>query len=215
MGRTYLEAGEYDKALGAFETGLARQPGFVPLMLDKADVLAQQNRISDALAQYAAAEKLAPKSAEVQLRKADVLQRSKRWNDADAAYQRAIALDAKNPMAYNNLAWMIVERQGDPKKAVELAKKAVELSPNSSPLLDTLGWAQRYAGELVAAQTSLKRAIEIEPKVAGYHYHLGVVQRDLKDNAEARRSLQRALELDPKMTEAEDARKLLQQLPAG
>ena len=72
-----------------------------------------------------------------------------------------------------------------------------------------------YAGDLGAAQTSLKRAIEIEPKVAGYHYHLGVVQRGLKDNAGARLSLQKALELDPKMSEAEDARKMLRELPAS
>ena len=130
------------------------------------------------------------------------------------AYLKAIALAPKNPLAYNNLAWMTVERGGDAKLAVEMASKAVKLSPNSSPLYDTLGWAQRAAGNLADAQSSLRRAIELEPRVAAYHYHLGVVQRDLKDNAAARASLMRALQLDSSLEQADEVRKLLKEMPS-
>jgi tetratricopeptide (TPR) repeat protein len=213
IGRLHFEAGNLDQALAAFDAGLARQPRFVPLMLDKAEVLERQKKVDEALAQYAAAEKLAPKSAEILVRKADTYQRARRWDEAETAYQRAIALEPKSPLAYNNLAWMTVERQGDAKKAVEWARKAVELSPRSSPLLDTLGWAQRAAGDLAGAQSSLKRAIELEPKVALYHLHLGLVQRDMKDAPAARRSFERAVELAPSSPDAEQARRALKELP--
>lgn len=212
IGLLYLETGDLNKALAAFDRGLARQPQFLPLMLDRGEVLARLNRVNDAVAQFAAAEKIAPKSAEVQFRLADVLQGAQRWDEAQNAYLKAIALDPNNPLAYNNLAWMTVARNGDAKKAVEWARKAVELSPKSSPLYDTLGWAQRAAGDLAGAQASLQRAIELEPKVAAYYFHLGVVQRDLKQAAAARGSLQRALELDPKLPQAEEARRMLKDL---
>lgn len=212
IGRIYLESGELDKALAAFDRGLQRQPKFVAVMLDRADTLSRMNRSGDAIAQMLAAEKLAPESAEVQFRLGDVYQGAKRYPEAEKAYLKAISLAPKNPLAYNNLAWMLTVSGGDPKRAVEFATKAVELSPRSSPLLDTLGWAQRAAGDLNAAQASLKRAIESEPNVAAYHYHLGIVQRDLKQNAAARASLQRALELDAKLPQADEARKLIKEL---
>ena len=212
IGRMYLESGELDKALAAFDRGLKRQPQFMPVMLDRGELLARMNRTDDAIAQMSAAEKLAPDSAEVQFRLADVYQSAKRYPEAERAYLKAISLAPKNPLAYNNLAWMMVVSNGDAKKAVELASKAVELSPKSSPLYDTLGWAQRAAGNLTDAQTTLKRAIELEANVSLYYYHLGIVQRDLKQNAAARASLQRALELDPKLPQADEARRLVKEL---
>lgn len=213
IGRLYLESNEPDKALTAFDRGLERQPKFVPVQIDRADALARLNRHQDAIAQLMVADKLVPDSAEVQFRLGDVYQGAKRYPDAEKAYLKAISLAPKNPLPYNNLAWMLVVSGGDAKRAVEYAAKAVELSPRSSPLLDTLGWAQRAAGDLNAAQVSLKRAIELESNVAAYHYHLGIVQRDLKQNAAARASLQRALELDAKLPQADEVRKLLKELP--
>lgn len=214
IGRLHLEAGALDKALAAFDRGLARVPQFVPLMLDRADVLGRQSRWPDTIAQLTAAEKLAPKSVEVQVKLADVYQASQQWPQAEAGYLKAIELDARYPLAYNNLAWMTVARNGDSKKAVAWASKAVELSPKSSPLHDTLGWAQRASGDLAGAQKSLQRAIDLEPKVAAYHFHLGLVQRDLKQTAAARSSLQHALELDSKLPQADEARRAIKELSA-
>jgi tetratricopeptide (TPR) repeat protein len=213
IGRMQLESGDAAAALAAFDRGLRRQPKFIPVMLDRSEALARLGRYDEAIAQVAAAEVLAPQSAEVQFRLGDIYQSAKRYPDAEKAYLKAISLAPKNPLPYNNLAWMLVVSGGDAKRAVEFAGKAVELSPRSSPLLDTLGWSQRAAGDLNAAQANLKRAIELEPNVAAYHYHLGIVQRDLKQNAAARASLQRALELDTKLPQADEVRKLLKELP--
>ncbi len=211
-GLLYLEAGAVDKALDAFDKALARQPKFMPLMLDRADALARQKRWNDALAQVDQAEKLAPNSAVVQLKMADIYQGAARWDEAEARYLEAIRLEPRSAIAFNNLAWMTVTRHGDSKKAVEWARRAVELSPGSSPFHDTLGWALRAAGDLPGAQASLQQAITLEPKVAAYHFQLGVVQGELKLPAAARASLQRALELDPQLPQADEARRLLKSL---
>lgn len=212
MGRLHLEAKEFDKALSAFDAGLARQPGFVPLMLDRADALARMARWKEAIAQLTAAETLLPRSAEVKVKLGDVHQAAAQWQEAEKLYLQAISLDPKSPIAYNNLAWMTVERNGDASKAVVWARQAVTISPRSSPFHDTLGWAERAAGNLQAAVASFKRAIQLESNIAGYHYHLGVAQAELKQPAEARTALKRALELDRQLPQAEAAQRLLKSL---
>jgi len=212
IGLIHMETGAVDKAIVAFDTGLVRQPKFLPLMLDRADALGHQKRWGDALKQLEQAEKLAPKSAEVQLKMADIYQGAQRWSEAETRYLKTIELEPGKASAYNNLAWMTVARAGDPKVAVQWSRKAVELSPGSSPFHDTLGWALRAAGDLQGARTRLQQAIKLEPKVAGYHFHLGVVQSELKQPAAARESLKLALGLDLNMPQAEEARRLLKSL---
>lgn len=210
-GRLYLEAGDTDKALSAFDRGLKRQPNFLPLMLDRGDALARQGKWPDSIKQFERAAQLAPSSAEVQLKLGDALQGAQHWEAARATYARAIELDGKEPLAYNNLAWMLVQQGGMAEKAVEAARKAVTLSPNSAPFLDTLGWAQRAAGDLAGAGHSLRRATELEPKSAEFQYHYGIVMLELKNVRDARSALERAL--DPRFRNVEEVRRLLRSLP--
>ncbi len=214
-GRLHLEAGAAALALQSFDEGLRRQPEFLPLMLDRVDALAALARWDEAVSQLQAAEQRAPRLPELQLKFGDVLQAAQRPADAEPHYLKAITLAPQHPVAYNNLAWLIVAQGGDAARAVSLAQQAVTLSPRSSPLHDTLGWAQRAAGDLAAAEASLRRAIELEPGVAGYHYHLGVVLAERRHHQGARGALQRALELDGNGPHAADCRQRLAALQAG
>ena len=214
-GLVYLEIGDASKALAAFDAGLVRQPTFIPLMLGRADALARLKRWDDALAQIGQAEKLAPKAAEIKLKLADIYQAASRWNEAEAQYLNVVKLDPNSAMAYNNLAWMTIARKGDASKAIAWARKAVTLSPNSSPFRDTLGWAYRSAGDLPNAQATLLQAIRLEPNVADYHFHLGVIQAESQQPVIARASLRHALDLDPHLPDAEEARRVLKTLPAA
>jgi tetratricopeptide (TPR) repeat protein len=212
LGRLHLEAGAVDDALTAFDTGLERQPKHVPTMLDRAAALARKQRVPDAIKQGLAAEQIAPDSYEVRLQLGDLMQAAKQWNDAEARYTRAIELQPKSPFAYNNLAWMIVARNGDARKAVSLAEQAVSLAPNAPPFLDTLGWARRAAGDLPGAAAKLEEAVKAAPRGAIYHYHLGVVQAERKLPDAARAALKTALSLELPAAEAAEAKRLLDAL---
>ena len=213
IGRLQLEANALAPALAAFDRGLARQPKFLPLMLDRADVLARQARWKEAADQLTAADLAAPRSAEITVKRGDVEQGAERWDPAEAFYLSALAIDPKNAVAFNNLAWMTVQRKGDSSKAVAWARQAVALSPRSSPFHDTLGWAERAAGDLNAARASLQRAIDIEPNVASYHLHLGTVLAEAKQTPQAKAALQRAVALNPPAAQLALAQRLLRDLP--
>lgn len=53
-------------------------------------------------------------------------------------YNRVIEINPGNPIAHNNLGWLY--HLVDDKRALEFARKAYELAPRSSDIMDTYGW---------------------------------------------------------------------------
>lgn len=59
------------------------------------------------------------------------------YEEAESSY--GVAIDkTKDPRAYNNLAWLYFTRDTKLEEAEKLARKAVELSPDSQDFKDTL-----------------------------------------------------------------------------
>jgi tetratricopeptide (TPR) repeat protein len=90
------------------------------------------------------------------------------------AYDEAIRLGPKQSQGYNNKAYLLAtcaeEKFRDGKKAVELAKKAVELTgpndPNRANNLDTLACAYAEAGDFDNAVKTMTEALEKAPPFA-------------------------------------------------
>lgn len=78
-------------------------------------------------------------------------------------YRKALALDAANPIALNNLAYCIISTKGDPKEARDLAEKALRALPNDANVMHTLGVALLRVGELDESQKHLEKALERTP----------------------------------------------------
>jgi Flp pilus assembly protein TadD len=138
---------------------------------------------------------------------ADSLMRKRDKTDAIRSYEGLI--DSDNPVVLNNLAWLYMER-GD-KRALEMARRALELAPNSSDIVDTLGWILLQNGETGKAVEHLMRSVQLNPGNASVQYHLGVAHRDDGDRVAARQSLEEALDIG-NLPELESARSALEQL---
>ncbi len=91
------------------------------------------------------------------------------------AYRKAIDEDPQFPWAYNNLAWQMATCPDadirDPKTAVELAKKASQLSGDRyHGILDTLAAAYAEAGNFVMAAEVTEGALSVAPDDARSEY---------------------------------------------
>jgi len=64
---------------------------------------------------------------------------------------------------YNNLSWFYVEKKIRPGESLSLAKKAIELEPDSPVILDTLGWAYLRAGDFDRAIETFIRVFSVQP----------------------------------------------------
>ncbi|HZY60726.1 MAG TPA: tetratricopeptide repeat protein, partial [Candidatus Binataceae bacterium] len=87
-----------------------------------------------------------------------------RHAEARAHWQRALETLPKSAEAHNNLAWLLAtcpdETLRDPRRAVELASKAVELEPAQGTYRNTLGVAHYRAGDWPAAIEALNKSME-------------------------------------------------------
>jgi len=85
--------------------------------------------------------------------------------EATKAYGKALELAPRSAPIHNHLAWLLATcpepKFRDPKRAVELANKAVELEPKDGNHWNTLGVAQYRAGDWKAAIAALEKSNEL------------------------------------------------------
>jgi tetratricopeptide (TPR) repeat protein len=132
------------------------------------------------------------------------------WNNAKSMYQKALEIQPDNPLASNNLAYVMLQQGGNVDVALAMAQTARRGMPDSSNAADTLGWAYFQKGVYQSAidmfQESLrlneKRGAADDPTV---HYHLGLAYQKVNQPAQARQQLERALKINPNNSDAKKA----------
>jgi serine/threonine protein kinase/Flp pilus assembly protein TadD len=84
---------------------------------------------------------------------------------AEEAYRQLAPLEPGHPVACNNVAWLLATcpepRFRDPPRAVQLARRAVELDPQAANHWRTLGAAHYRAGDGQAAVAALEKALDL------------------------------------------------------
>jgi serine/threonine protein kinase len=95
----------------------------------------------------------------------DVLLVAGRFEDAAGAYGRAVEIKPDSARAHWKLAWFLANcpdaRQRDPRRAIELAKKAAAQAPDNGDYWKTLGLAYYRAGDWGRAIAYLTRAGDV------------------------------------------------------
>lgn len=123
------------------------------------------------------------------LAEAMVQERLQRFPEAKASYEAALKLAPDQPMVLNNLAFLLVDKMGNPGEALPYAERARRLSPNNPNVLDTCGWTLAKNGRLGEALGVLFRASEAEKDNVSISYHIGMVYMQRGETDEARRWL--------------------------
>ena len=110
--------------------------------------------------------------------------------------RQIIALEPQNYNAYNALGYSMVDRNVQLGEARTLLTKALELSPDSPHIQDSMGWLEFRQGNLDAALKLLEQAYAEFPD-AEVAAHLGEVLWARGDRARAQTVWQAAQEADP------------------
>jgi WD40 repeat protein/Flp pilus assembly protein TadD len=114
-----------------------------------------------------------------------------------AALRQAVMIAPSNAMAQNNLAWLLAtgpKELRDPVPALSAARKAVELEPEQSLYLNTLGVALCRNGKFAEAIPVLERCLreQKEPADAYHLFFLAMCHHRLGDAAKAKGCRDRA-----------------------
>ncbi len=162
-----------------------------------------------AISLYEDAIQAAPELWSAKLELATLYQRAGANDKAMKLYEDVIALRPREVRALNDYANLCVEENKNLDKAVEYAKRALEVSPFSGAVSDTLGVLHTILGNLPEAVEQLEQARSLLPNHPSVLYHLAVAFVKGEKKAEAIAVLEDLLKKNPKHAEA---RALLAQL---
>jgi cellulose synthase operon protein C len=174
----------------------------------------QEGSVDQALALYQQSIKDNPREVGFYILCGELYESKKNWDQAKSLYQQALAIAPDNPLASNNLAYVILEQGGNVDVAMGMAQTARRGMPDSPNAADTLGWAYYHKGIYQSAISQFQEALRLTEKRGGpddadLHYHLGLAYQKTNQTALARQQLEKAVKLSPNNA---DARKALSDL---
>jgi len=156
---------QWDKAIADWSKAIVLDPKNVWRLNTRANVYSRLKQWDKAIADYSKAIELKPDNSEAFNSRGVAYANLKQWDKAIADCSKATELEPKNAQANNNLAWFLATRAETrlqhPIRAVELAKKTVELAANEGMFWNTLGVAHYRAGDWKAATAALKKSDEL------------------------------------------------------
>jgi tetratricopeptide (TPR) repeat protein len=130
--------------------------------------------------------------------------------EAKAAYESALRIEGENPVALNNLAYIIAESVGgDLDQALTFAQRANQKLPQASEIADTLGWIYLKKNLPDNALEIFKSNVTKHPANSTYHYHLAMALHQKGDKVKAKQELQTALSHNPSKEEAANIKELM------
>jgi serine/threonine protein kinase len=132
---------------------------------DRGNALVALGRKREALTCYGRALEVAPESYHVLSVREDLYARLGDWRESFLDCERLIALQQRNALFKNVLAWRLVtcpdHKYRDYKRAMDLAQNAVDLAPSWGGYWNTLGRARYRTADLGGAERATLKSMEL------------------------------------------------------
>ncbi len=122
--------------------------------------------------------------------------RLKKYDNAINNYDKAIEIDPKNALGWNNKGTAL-NTQGRYEEAIHYYDRALEIDPEFADPWNGKGTALKFQGRYEEAIHYYDRALEIDPEYVDAWSNMGLAFSDLGRYEEAIFCFNRALEIDP------------------
>jgi len=103
-----------------------------------------------------------PNSYEAATLRAIDYQQKNKLNEAITQYKRTLNINAKQPIALNNLAWSLYEKRQF-QEALLYAERAMQLTPENPAVLDTYALVAHENGMSKEAKAAISKALQLAP----------------------------------------------------
>jgi Tfp pilus assembly protein PilF len=167
---------------------------------------------ANAMASVKKAQETAPNNVTPHLQMALLHDSFGQFGDAKPVYEQVLRLQPDNPVALNNLAFILAESGADLDQALTMAQKARQQLPNDLNVADTLSWIYIKKNLADSAIGILRELVEKQPSRSTYSYHLAMALYQKGDKIQARRYAEMALKSQPPSNEEAAIRELLAKL---
>ena len=179
--------GKLDEARGRLQEAAAKNSQQrVQLILAEAQLLRDANQPKTAFDLVGQALDRVPNNPELLYDYAMLAEKIERVDVLEASLRKLIEIRPEHAHAYNALGYSLADRNQRLPEARELIEKALQLAPEDSFIIDSMGWVLYRMGNLKDSLGYLRRAFagRPDPEIAA---HLGEVLWAMGDRAEAER----------------------------
>jgi len=207
LGQLLLGNGDRAGARKAFEAANAARPDVVTSALALAEMDITDGKRDEARKRLSAVISSHPGSIPGHILLAQLEMTEGKTAAAIEQYRKVVALDDRNAMGLNGLAYLLAENN-QPDDALKYAQLAKEVAPDDPAIADTLGWTYFRKGLYSMAVTYLDSAVA-KQGTAVRQYHLAMACMKAGDPKRGRQVFDAAMKMDPNLPEAQAARQLL------
>jgi tetratricopeptide (TPR) repeat protein len=201
MGRGFLSAEDYERALPFFVEAVRKNPNFVEAFFQIGYCLGKLGRYSDAIEPYLEAIRIKPNDFDTYNNLCVAYGMVRRYDEAIKACREAIRIKEDLSEAYNNLGW-VYHKIGRYPEAIESCKQAIRLKPDLAMAHYNLGNNYLALKKFEEAIESFKQAIRIKFDYAEGHMNLGAAYNQRGRYEEAIDSYRQAVQIKPDLAEA-------------
>jgi serine/threonine protein kinase/tetratricopeptide (TPR) repeat protein len=208
-GQALNELGQPEQALADYSKALEMTPENAEAWLNRGEAYYELHRYEKAVAEFSKAVEVDPKLAWAWCGRYLAHRQLMQWDEGVADVSKALELEPDDPAFQGMLAWLLATHpdatKRDPRRAVELAGKAVQAAPADPHPWHSLGAARYRAGDgpgaVAALQEALKCCEGVDEEVGrgGWFvrgrtlFFLAMAQQKIGHGPEAREAYERAL----------------------
>jgi Flp pilus assembly protein TadD len=210
LGRSLMIIGRFDAAQIEFEEGIRLKPRSAEMRYNLGKLYSVQDNWDEARKALEAAVEIDPEYVEALDALGFALEALGDDAGAVARYEQTIAVNAKRQARFAGghvSLSAFYNRTGEPEKALEHARQAIELDAKTDAAWFQQAKAQERLERLGEAVDSLNRAIELNPRAASHYYVLAGLYRKLGRTAESQEALDVFKRLERETNELEKMRR--------
>jgi tetratricopeptide (TPR) repeat protein len=185
------DQGKLEEAVAASRKAVELSPGYARAHAQLGSALTWLGQAEEGVAQLQEATRLVPGSFELQQELTWALGNAGRLEEGFQANARASGLahtDLEKLIVHNNAAYLYAF-SGDGEAALREARAALDLNPNDSDVLDTLGAMNALFGHPEASEAPLRKALKSSAHWSGTHTALAYSLACRGQDAAAREEL--------------------------
>lgn len=204
LGVALLERGQPQLAIEHFQIALTANPGDASASVNLANAYAVIGETDNAIAQYRATLRIAPRRPEVLRELGSLYVRVNRRDDAMRHYLLAVDALPEDEVIHNNLGLLLAEDVGKLDEAIAHYRRAIRSNPFFIPARLNLAGAFFRHGDPAGASEQLQQVIRIDPNCFEAFMNSGGMLGTAREFQKAERMFRAAIHLKPESAEAYD-----------